>query len=109
MANDEDEEIKDPDMEENDKEPEDIEIPEAELLSEKEPDLGAAVASSSFADDDGEDEEDPYESFNAPVAKDDSQLDPYGVGAPSGFGDGDEEDFLGEDEDDVEADDSNAF
>jgi hypothetical protein len=106
----EDEETKDDaDIEDKDIGAGEIEVPEGELHDEKEPDFTANVASSSFADEVGEDEEDPYESFNGPVAKDDSQLDPYGVGAPSGFANEDDEDFLEEEEEEVADTDSNAF
>lgn len=108
MVHDDDEEVKD-DAELGEGEAE-LEIPEGGLPEEDEKIDLTAVASSSFSDDlaDGE-EEDPHEAaFNKPLATDDSQLDPYGVGAPSGFGDEEEEeDYLGEDEE--LSDDSNAF
>ncbi len=106
-----DEEVKDDavDTEEHEHDPdlEDMEIPEGELHEhdDKEIDVVANVASSSFSDDEEVDEEDPYDSFNkshSSGTKDSSQLDPYGVGAPAGFGGEDEEDFLGDDEEEEE-------
>ncbi|MBU3668755.1 MAG: hypothetical protein FGM57_02170 [Candidatus Taylorbacteria bacterium] len=96
-----------------DTEHEEIDIPEGEIpeegeLEEDKVDL-TSVASSSFSDDIGEDEEDPHEAaFNSAKSVDESQLDPYGVGAPSGFGDDEEEDYFGDDEEEL-SDDSNAF
>ncbi len=89
----------------------DIEIPEGEIHAEEgeEKEEDFAATSSSFNDEIGEDEEDPHEAAFSPAKViDDSQLDPYGVGAPSGFNEEDDEEDLFEDDEEY-SDDTNAF
>ncbi len=75
-----------------------IEIPEG-ADGEVDFPIGSPVAA--FDDELGEDE-DPHSSFDAPaVVGEDPHLDPYGVGAPAGFEDDEEEDEI---EDDVFSD-----
>ncbi len=111
-----DEEVLDDPLAEEGEETEndDVIVPDEALIGEEkddtDTDFAVSATSTSFADDVGDDEEDPHEAaFNSASKKDDSQLDPYGVGAPSGFDD-EEDDYLGDDEEDeLIEEDSNAF
>lgn len=96
MVDTSDEPILDADENEESVDVAEIEIPETGIPDDTDEKDDFAPTSSSFTDEIGEDEEDPHEAaFSPKKVVDDSQLDPYGVGAPSGF---DEEDDYSEDE-----------
>jgi hypothetical protein len=71
----------------------------SDLPEEAEADFSIGSPVSTLDDDDIENE-DPHASFDVPVHEEDPHLDPYGVGAPSGYveDDEEEEDLLPEEE-----------
>jgi hypothetical protein len=91
------------DTEEKEVDPEIGEMSEIELPEGVEGEADFAIGSpvAAFDDELGEDE-DPHSSFDVPaVVGEDPNLDPYGVGAPAGFDDDEEEEDI---EDDVFSD-----